>query len=165
MARKKKDPSVYEASQPAEGTPGSEVNLDADVPPEMQDVQKSWSRRPDPFPIETIRWQEGYAISLKESDSNREIYIQFGTGAKTDQPKNFEVIRKMLKEEYSMHWDPAVLGWAKGIRPGVTPLIKEENRDVRAAVEEAFYKAVAMEEAVRGPSLTEHARQRSSMAL
>ena len=66
--------------------------------------------------------------------------------------KNFEAIKKMFKE-YGMYWDPKVQGWAKGLKFGMTPLIKEQNRKTRAAVEDAFYTAIELEEAVRGPSL------------
>ena len=135
------------------------------APPSGEETQKQWTKRPDPFGFETIRWADGYSVSLKESDANREIFIKFGNGAKTDQPQSFEIIKKMLKEEYGMYWDAKVQGWAKELKPGITPLIKEQNKKVRTAVEEAFYKAVAMEESSqRGPSLTDHARERSSMA-
>jgi hypothetical protein len=127
---------------------------------ESEATKKEWTKRPDPFGIESIHWQDGYRVSLKESDANREIYVQFGSGAKSDTPKNFEAIRKLFKEEFGMYWDGKVQGWAKELKPGVTPIIKEQNKNVRAAVEEAFYKAVALEEASRGPSLSEYARGR-----
>src|SRR5580692_9045873 len=76
---------------------------------------KQWTKRRDPFDIDVFRWQDGYRISLNESDSNREIFVQFGSGAKPDAPKNFEAIRKMFKEEFGMYWDAKVQGWAKAL--------------------------------------------------
>jgi len=163
MARnKKKDDSQQPDTEYVEGPFVDEVEGAA---PAAEDTQKQWTKRPGPFGFETVRWADGYSVSLKESDSNREIFIKFGSGAKTDQPQSFETIKKMLKEEYGMYRDAKVQGWAKELKPGSTPLIKEQNKKVRTAVEEAFYKAVAMEESSeRGPSLTDHARERSGMA-
>ena len=126
--------------------------------------QKEWSKRPDPFGFQSINWQDGYKIGLLESDTNREIFIRFGSGQKSDQPQAFEAIKTMLREEHGMYWDPKVQGWAKGLKFGQTPLIREQNRAVRTDVEEAFYKAVALEEAARGPSLSEYAKERSAIA-
>jgi hypothetical protein len=160
MARKKQDPSTDNAGQPADVVPPNENNPDVDLPPEMQEVGKTWAKRPDPFGFQSVRWQDGYAIALKESDANREIFIQFGSGQRTDQPMAFEAIKKMFKEEYGMYWDAKVQGWAKGLKPGITPLIKEQNRKLRGAVEEAFSKAIELAEAVRGSSLSEQGRGR-----
>jgi hypothetical protein len=33
-------------------------------------TKKEWTKRPDPFGIESILWQDGYRVSLKESDAN-----------------------------------------------------------------------------------------------
>lgn len=155
------------------GAPTDEFDPIAEAPPEMKEVAKTWAKRPDPFPVHAINWEHGYKVKLVESDGkwddDREkrmpklIYIQFGTGERSDQPKNFEAIKKMLKDEYGMHWNPEVQGWAKNLEFGVSPLTRENNSHDRAAVEEAFFKAVAMEEAVRGPSLSDYARERAAV--
>lgn len=171
MARRKKDDSQAPGTDQGDGpfidhVDGPFTDEAEGAAPARDDEQKQWTKRPDPFGFETIRWADGYAVSLKESDANREIFIQFGKGTKSDQPQNFELIKKMLKEEYGMYWDAKVQGWAMEIKPGITPLIKEQNKKVRTAVTEAFYKAVAMEESSpRGLSLTDHARERGGMAV
>ena len=160
MPRKKQ----AEPQEPTAATTPSPVDQVEGNPAAPEEPKKQWTnKRPDPFGIESILWQDGYRVSLKESDSNREIYVQFGNGTKADSPKNFEAIKKMFKEEFGMYWDGKVQGWAKGLKQGITPLIREQNRDIRAAVEEAYYKAVELEEAARGPSLS--ARQRGGPAL
>ncbi len=165
-------PPVDENQAPANGgQPNDEIQT---APDASDETQKQWTARPDPFPIHSVNWQDGYKVSLVESDGKWDddwqkrqpklIYIQFGTGQRADQPKNFDAIKKLFKEEYGMYWEPAVQGWAKSLQFGVSPLVKEENKHDRSAVEEAFYKAVALEEETRGPSLSEHLRQRSANA-
>jgi hypothetical protein len=145
--------------------PVDEIEGAPATPAAAEQPKKEWAKRPDPFSILSINWQDGYKVSLVESDSNREIFIKFGNGSKADAPKNFEAIKKMFREEYKMYWDVKVQGWAKELKQGYTPLIREDNGKVRAAVEEAFYKAVELEEqSDRGPSLSEAAKQRSAPA-
>jgi hypothetical protein len=142
-------------STTAEPTPAEATTAEA--------PKKEWVKRRDPFGIQSIKWDDGYRISLKESDSNREIYVQFGSGNKADLPKSFEAIKKLFRE-IGMHWDIKVMGWAKGLKLGMTPLIREDNKKVRSQVEDAFYKAIELEEAARGPSLSDMAKERSAMA-
>jgi len=162
MAKRKQDASADNAGESVQEALADNFNPDADVPPEMQEVEKARVKRPDPFGFDAIRWPDGYTIRLMESDANREIFIQFGSGSKDDQPKNFEAIKKILKDDHKMYWDVKVMGWAKGLRFGITPLVREDNKRTRAQVEDAFCKAVALEEEKRGPSLTEYARERSA---
>ena len=171
MVKRKQTESQDSTTSAAVAPPATEIPLAqpideiegaAATPAATEQPKKQWTKRADPFGIESINWPDGYRISLKESDANREIFIQFGNGSKADSPKNFEAIRKMFKEEYGMHWDVKVQGWAKGLKQGVTPLIREENRDIRAAVNEAYYKAVELEEASRGPSLAQQDRERGA---
>lgn len=165
MPRKKHD-AVNEITE--NGTPTDQANPDAEVPfdaagledPAAGQAKKTWTPRPDPFDSKLVKWADGYKVQLLESDSNREIFVQFGNGSKADQPQAFEAIKKTFKDA-GMYWDPKVQGWAKGLKLGQTPLIREENRRVRAAVEDSFYQAVALEEDKRGPSLSEHTRQQS----
>jgi hypothetical protein len=158
MPRKKPD-NTQVANENPTSQPVDEIEGGAAPSAATDQPKKEWTKRPDPFGIEKINWQDGYSISLKESDANREIFVQFGSGIRADSPKDFEAIKKMFKE-HGMYWDGKVQGWAKGLKQGITPLIREQNRDIRTAVEEAYYKAVDLEEAVRGPSLSQQGRER-----
>jgi hypothetical protein len=164
MARKKQDSSENEvetANAPVPDEIGDETPGTADQPRAAEQPAKTWAKRPDPFGFESIRWPNGYTMRLMESDENREIFIRFGAGTKDDLPMNFEAIKKMLKNDYKMYWDVKVQGWAKGLKQGQTPLIREENKRTRAQVEEAFGRAVALEEEQRGLSLSESAREQN----
>ena len=142
--------------------PVDEIEGAAATPAATEQPKKEWTKRPDPFGILSVNWADGYKIAMLESDSNREIYIRFGEGSKDAMPKNFEAIKRMFKEEFKMYWDPKVQGWAKEIKPGVTPLIKQQNSAVRKAVEDAFVKAVKLEEqSARGPSTSDMSQFRN----
>jgi hypothetical protein len=154
------NPTEIETAPPSSEQPAVQSATDETT---AEAPKKEWVKRPDPFGIQSIKWEDGYRISLKESDSNREIYIQFGKGNRADLPENFEAIKKMFREA-GLHWDVKVLGWAKGLKFGMTPLIREDNRKVRSLVEDVFYKAVELEEAARGPSLSDLAKERAAMS-
>lgn len=181
---RKRNPQVQAAGNDESGIPTQstvdEIEGAAATPDAVGEAKKQWTARPDPFPIHSINWPDGYKVSLIESDGKWDddpakrrpklIYIQFGSGARADQPKNFEAIKEMFSETFRdaksrMHWDPRVLGWAKELKFGGSPLVREQNRNDRTAVEEAFYKAVEMEEAARGKSLSDHVRQRGGVGM
>ena len=164
MVRKKQNESQEETGAATASPPVDEIAGGAAASTAADQPKKQWTKRPDPFGIHSINWNDGYKVSLLESDSNREVFIRFGNGSKDDAPKNFEAIRTMFKEEYGLYWDPKVQGWAKGLKQGVAPLVREQNRNIRAAVAEAYYKAIELEEASeRGPSLSEQAKERSGV--
>lgn len=122
-------------------------------------------RRADPFGRHSVQWEDGYQITLQESDSRNTIELQFGDGSREAQPKAFAEIKTRLKAE-GFRWN-GTNAWTMELAPVLGSQndrlrARDENHRIRARVEDVVFPAViAMEEAVRGEiPFTDETRER-----
>ncbi len=105
---------------------------------------------PDPFPITTYNWQDGFRIKYQESWRRNQAQIAFGDQHGPANPLTIEQIQPLLTAE-GYQWDGEVAAWTKRLMSDHTRSARANNKYTRQTAEQFLEEIVRIEEQVRGP--------------